>query len=315
MESLRNITPLVLAFTPNYLIPAATLLCSVLAHAAAGERFQVICLLSEPLPLQMQQDLQAIDRQRLTFRYINLEGALQDIYINPKYTVAASYRLLLPDLLPEYDKVLYLDCDMVVRNDLGRLFRETAMDSHYLAGVVEASLDFQVPHLEAIGCPQGSYINSGFLIMNLDKLRKDGLVPTFIEASKADNLEFPDQDVLNMVCKSAILALPPHYNSIRTFFLPQYKADFLRYYTEAEWQMVQQHGNIHYTGAKPWRAFTVMFNVWWNHFEKLPIQLRKQAFAAGRMQLLHKLYRTAAGRSLINGMQQLYRRYQLNKAL
>lgn len=99
---------------------------------------------------------------------------------------------------------------------------------NYLAAVFEASMDFQLDHLKTIGCNPNEYINSGFLIMNLELMRKDNMVEKFIEASKVDYLEFPDQDVLNQLCKDRILALPPYYNSIRTFYLPQYKKFFCR---------------------------------------------------------------------------------------
>ena len=54
--------------------------------------------------------------------------------------------------------------------------------------------------------------------MNLAQLRQDNMVPRFLEAAKAEGLQFPDQDVLNQLCKDRILGLPPYYNSIRTFF-------------------------------------------------------------------------------------------------
>ena len=71
-------------------------------------------------------------------------------------------------------------------------------------------------------------------------MRRDGMVAKFIEASKADYLEFPDQDVLNQLCKKRIVGLPPYYNSIRTFYLPQYKRFFLQKYTEQDWKEVHQ---------------------------------------------------------------------------
>lgn len=308
MSMEKHSTPLVLAFTPDYFVAAATLLFSVLKHSKPQDKFKVICLLTEALPEAMQDELALLGGGRLEFSYINLEGQLPDIYIDPKYTVAASFRLLLPDLLPAYDKVIYLDCDMVVRNDLASLYEETVMDDYYLAGVYEATLDFQLAHLEAIGCTAGTYINSGFLIMNLMQLRKDDMVNKFITAAKSEKLEFPDQDVLNQLCKGRIIGLAPFHNGIRTFLLPQYKTAFLRYYKERDWLAVQAHGNIHYTGGKPWNTFTVKFDVWWQYYEKLPLTIRKRAFASKKAKRLRQVSRTNAGRLLINGMQHAYRR-------
>src|SRR5690606_9686017 len=136
-------TPIVLAFTPNYLVPAATTILSILETSPENSRFQIICLMAKPLSLEMKAQLELININRLIFTFINLENKELDIYIDQRYTIAASYRLLLPDLLPDYDKVLYIDCDVIVRNDLSTLFSITNIENYYLAGVFEPTLSFQ----------------------------------------------------------------------------------------------------------------------------------------------------------------------------
>ncbi len=301
-------TPVVLALSPNYLIPAATCILSILQHSDDSDTFHVICLLTDSLSDKDRCELTNIDNKRLVFSFVNLKGRLEGIYINERYTIAASYRLLLPDLLPEYNKVLYVDCDVIVRNNLAELYRETDLSNNYLAGVFEATLDFQIPHMQTIGCEAGQYINSGFLIMNLELLRKDNMVTKFLEASKEEGLEFPDQDVLNQLCKGRILGLPPYYNSIRTFFLPQYKERFLKYYTEGDWNAVQHRGNIHYTGAKPWEAFTIKFAEWWKYYEMLPDNLKMEWQPNKKMYRLYQIYKSPFGRYLIDGALGMYRK-------
>lgn len=300
-------TPLVIAFTPDYIVPAAVCIRSVVDCAGPADCFHIICLLTGPLTDQMQQQLCLLGGDRVSYSFINLEGALGDIYVDARYSVAASYRLLLPDLLPEYDQIMYVDCDVVVRNNLANLFREVDLGDNYLAGVYEATLDFQVAHMEFIGCAPGTYINSGFLIMNLRQLRADQMVRRFITASKNESLEFPDQDVLNQLCRGRILGLPPFYNSIRTFYLPQYKANFLKYYDEAAWQAVQQNGTIHYTGSKPWNTFTANFDCWWYYYEQLPDAIKACGQVNRNTHLLYKTYRSSIGGLLIDTLQYCYR--------
>jgi lipopolysaccharide biosynthesis glycosyltransferase len=308
MKQSENDIPLVIAFTPNYFIPAATCLLSVFENADPEEYFHVICLLSEELPERLKQKIQWVGGERARFSFLNLQGKLPGIYVDEKYTVAASFRLLLPDLLPEYEKVMYIDCDVVVRNDLASLYRSVELENNYLAAVFEAPIDCQDEHIRKIGCDPSAYINSGFLIMNLALLRQDNRVEQFIEASKAEYLEFPDQDVLNLVCKGRIVGLPPCYNSIRTFYLPQYKHFFLRRYTEQDWEAVLLHGTVHYTGAKPWNHFTVEFKVWWQCYDRLPEEIKKEGRINKKMYYLYKLYKTLPGTWLINGIQSLYRK-------
>lgn len=307
MNKIDTKIPLVIAFTPNYFVPASVCILSVLKHSDSRDYFHMICLLTEPLPDQMQRQLERLGGDRVQYSFINLDGKLNGIYVDDKYTIAASYRLLLPDLLPEYDKVMYIDCDVVVRNNLAKLFRETNLGDNYLAGVYEATLDFQISHMNAIGCKPGNYINSGFLIMNLGLLRADNMTEKFITASNSDYLEFPDQDVLNQLCQGRITGLPPYYNSIRTFFLPQYKSAFLSYYAEEDWKAIQEHGTIHYTGSKPWNVFTVKFDHWWRFYKLLPLEIKQQGIVNKKIYRLFKVYNTFMGRWLIDTVQVLYR--------
>ena len=300
--------PIVIAFTPNYFIPAATTLKSLLDSTDFRYSYEVICLVTEDIPERQRAKLETLGQGRLSFKYLNLNGRLSDVYTDPRYSEAASYRLLLPDLLPEYDKVAYIDCDVIVKNDIADLFEKTDLGDNYLGVIYEAPIEEQATRWEALGCNSRQYFNSGFLLMNLAQMRRDGIVDKFMEASKVDYLEFPDQDVLNQVCQGRVVALPPEYNSIRTFFLPQYKPDFLRQYSGEEWNEVQDHGTVHYTGGKPWDLFTVRFGDWWRVYDSLPAGLKDEWKPKCRIKLLWRIYRTKPGACLIDGSRSLYRK-------
>lgn len=302
--------PIVLSFTPNYLMPAAVCIRSIINSAAEGSTFHFIFLMSEAIEKSSKADLEQIIGHNHEVSYIEMADRLANVYVIEKYTIAASYRLLLPDLLPHHDKVLYLDCDMIILNDVAKLFLETPLGENYMAGVVEATLPEQESHLNSIDCKPGEYINSGFLLMNLRKLREDDMVKKFLKASENEALEFPDQDVINMLCKGKLLALDPFWNSIRTFILPQFKNTFLKYYTESDWSRVQNHGNIHYTGPKPWNAFTVKFELWWLYYTKIPVDIRKKYATNDKIYYLYKIYKVPITRLLINSMQRIYRSFK-----
>lgn len=301
-------TPLIIAFTPNYFVPAATTLRSILDTSSNDYRYEVICLVTEDIPTRQKQKLERMVGHRMSFKYVNCAGRLQGAYIDPRYSEAASYRLLLPELLPEYDKVAYIDCDVIVRNDIAKLYEETNLDGYLLAAVAEAAIEKQAERWEALGCDSRNYFNSGFLLMNLKQMREEGTTAKLLEALHADYLEFPDQDVLNIVCQGRTLLLPPIYNSIRTFFIPHYKPDFLQRYTEKDWQDVQHHGTIHYTGGKPWRIFSVRFNDWWKCYESLPQEIKDEWIVNRKLELLYKVNSSRIGGRLIRLMQSVYRK-------
>ena len=286
--------PLAIAFTPNYFVQAATLLRSVLDACPEG-RFRVVCLLSEDIPDRMKDKLAWLDEVRLSLEYIPLKGRLQGIYIDPRYTEAASLRLLLPELLPDLDRVLYLDCDIIVRQDLAKLWSETDLGDNYLGAVYEAAIEGQAERFRALGCDPAKYFNSGFLLMNLEQMRKEKVSERLLEACRVPYLEFPDQDALNQVCQGRVLPLSPLYNSIRTFFIPKYKPDFVRQYSEELWHQVQHGGTIHYTGGKPWDLFTVQFGVWWRTYDRLPEEIKTE-WQPCKMARFWKFYRTPLGR-------------------
>ena len=288
--------PLAIAFTPNYFVQAATLLRSVL-DASPNGRFHVVCLLSEEIPDRMKDKLAWLDEERLSLEFIPLKGRLQGIYIDPRYTEAASLRLLLPELLPELDRILYLDCDIIVRQDLTKLWEETNLGENYLAAVYEAAIEGQAERFRALGCDPDRYFNSGFLLMNLEQMRKETVSEKLLEACRVPYLEFPDQDALNQVCQGRVLPLNPLYNSIRTFFISKYKPDFVRQYDEKLWHRVQRKGNIHYTGGKPWDIFTVKFGAWWRVYDSLPCNIKAE-WEPCKMRRFWHFYRTPFGRIL-----------------
>jgi len=299
--------PIVVAFTENYFVPAVTCLSSILKNSDSKYRFEVICLLTKNLPKEYQELLNNFSPARMKFTYLNLDGALDGVYVDERYTIAASFRLLLPELLKQYDKIIYTDCDVIIRNDLGRLYENIDLKDNYLAAVYEAALDFQVPYLKEIGCEPGYYFNSGFLVMNLDLMRKDNLSQKLIDGLKVPYLQFPDQDVLNIYCKGKVLGLKPIYNSIRTYFLPQYKKEFLNRYSDMDWKDVQEHGTIHYTGGKPWNEITVKFDVWWKYYFELPLSIKETWNPNKRIKRYGEIFSVPLLSSVINPIVNLLR--------
>ena len=278
-----------------------------LLDASTGD-FEVICLVTEEIPERMQEKLLQLGEGRLRFRYLPLKGRLEGIYTDPRYTEAASFRLLLPELLPEYEKVVYIDCDVIVRQDIGRLFRETELGDNWLGVVFEAPIEQQAERFRALGCDPMRYFNSGFLLMNLARMREEKVSEKLLEACRVPYLEFPDQDALNQVCQGHVLPLSPLYNGIRTFFIPKYRPDFERQYGKDLWDKVQENATIHYTGGKPWQLFTVQFAAWWQVYDALPTEIKTEWTPDARMIRFWKWYRGPLGR-VIDSLRALKQRW------
>lgn len=136
-------------------------------------------------------------------------------------SVATYFRLFSTELLPELDKAIYLDCDILVRDSLEELWN-TDMKGNYLAAVYHPnSLSINNGAFKRLGIPisQG-YFNAGVLLMNLKKWKEDGIYQKcmdFIRNKYAD-IRNHDQDVLNAVCGKQTLILSCKWNMQNIFY-------------------------------------------------------------------------------------------------
>jgi lipopolysaccharide biosynthesis glycosyltransferase len=129
-------------------------------------------------------------------------------------------RFLLPDLLPGVDRVLYLDADTFVVADLTAL-AELDLAGAPLAAARNVATAAQQERLAALGIAEpGRTLNSGVLLMDLARMRAEDLLGQVVRttAARADELQWPDQDVLNLVCAGRWHVLPPRYNVQNSFF-------------------------------------------------------------------------------------------------
>jgi lipopolysaccharide biosynthesis glycosyltransferase len=128
------------------------------------------------------------------------------------------YRIFLPELLPDVDRILYLDADTIVVDSLARLFA-IDLSGHYVAAVTNV---FQLNHLHrpaALGLDDPrSYFNSGVLVMNLELMRRDGMTSLLREYGRrhAAKLEWLDQDALNVVLGERRRPLHPRWNCMNS---------------------------------------------------------------------------------------------------
>ena len=110
---------------------------------------------------------------------------------------AAYYRLLLADLLPDVDKVIYLDCDLICRSSLAELYARN-MENDWIQGVVDID---EERHTRRLGLER--YVCSGVLLLNLRAWREHHVQQRCLAFLRdhADQIVLHDQDVLNVVCQ------------------------------------------------------------------------------------------------------------------
>lgn len=149
---------------------------------------------------------------------------------NNAWTYMCMMRAAFTKLIP-YDKVLSLDIDVVVQEDIGCLW-DIDMTDYYLAGVSEPQR--QKSSVDPL------YINFGVVMMNLAHIRRDGIDDKVISALNARKLGCPEQDAFNKICAGHIRQLPNDYNATVHSHITG----------ECERERI-----IHYAGIKFWRHF------------------------------------------------------------
>lgn len=120
------------------------------------------------------------------------------------------YRLFLPWILPQCDRILYLDCDVLIRNDISNLY---FMDCGGLClGAVPEIVQDSKRRLQL----KGKYFNSGVLLLCLDKIRKKYTINQLIckihMISEKYELIYPDQDLINIIYDCQIKELSRYFN-------------------------------------------------------------------------------------------------------
>ena len=164
------------------------------------------------------------------------------------WPVAMWYRLMLPKLLPDVSRIIYADLDIIFCRDL--------------IDVYEIDLGDNV--IAAVKTRTNGYFNSGFLLMDLDKIRKDKIYPQWIKSSVENDFKNPDQDVLNDTLAGRVLYLPLKYN-----FQLSHGSRIFKIYSEAELDDLKHNlVTLHYSDyIKPWgeKGRKLVFSeIWWN---------------------------------------------------
>lgn len=259
--------PIVFCFDDNWELPAGVCITSLLLNAKADTFYDIFILHSEnatfpngrlnELPLKYKNC-------RITYRCVGNE--FQDAFEIREITVATYYRLLIPDIIPEYDKIMYHDVDVIFRNDLSEIYENIDLTDYYVAGVSTPYSDIEDYVRTVIRVDINQYICPGTMIINSKKMRDNNIVIRLKEEAKKCWL-FQDMDVLNIVCAGGIKTLPPWFGIVGT--VSEILADAnQRYYSKQEVDYAIQYGTIHYNGPKPWKNWSPNFDIWWEYYRK-----------------------------------------------
>ena len=256
-----------IAYAPddNYVNQTVVSMKSALEH---NEQVEFIIMYSK-LSAESMQKLGAVGG---SLRLIKMdESQFADLTLSKWVTVQAWFRIKLPDLCKDLDKVLYLDCDTLIRGNLDELF-SMDLTGKYLAGVKDVWGVSK--YVKRLGMKSGVYVNSGMLLFNCNYCRKEHFFDKVVDFAKnnAKIIEFCDQDSINKVVDEYKLVISPKYNLMDTWW----RGGYYEFEGEEETEYLQSKENpiiAHLTGLKP--AFKGCGNKfkdeWWEVAKKTNI--------------------------------------------
>ncbi len=173
-----------------------------------------------------------------------------------RYGIATYYRLAVASLLPKHiDKVIYLDCDVLVADDVTKLW-QVALDGKIIGAVENLGI---APR--GLSIDRQSYFNAGILLIDLAAWRASDVETALFECMRTQNesLQYLDQDALNLTLRNQWKRLPLRWNLQPSAWSKVEKAKTIETgYSRHEFvEAIQQPGIIHFLAkSKPWKSVT-----------------------------------------------------------
>ena len=276
-----------IVFAPDngYIKYFAVALKSLIENSNPNEKYDIVLLASD-IDGKNKYQLEKMLPSNFSLRYFDIETYIKE---NFKLTLSAFsywsismwYRIFIPLIMKNYQRVLYLDSDIAINYPLDDL-----MGFEFYNKEIIAILDIISPIIQKdkkniyhrknvlkLKHPE-KYFNSGVLLFNIRKIDKKLYMEAILKNLNQDVFLCPDQDLLNIVFEGKTKLIPSKYNS--QYHFPIFReTDF--YYADEEYQKDYLDGFknpviVHYTSSrKPWHSpLEKNAEIWWHYARQTP---------------------------------------------
>jgi len=218
--------PVFFATDDNYAPFLAVALTSLLENASKDYLYKIHVLTTNLNKNYIDELSKIVSQIAPDYAVINFVSLREEMERSSGFSVRAYYsketycRMFIPRLFPQYDKVLYLDCDIVVVGDISELYDIDLGDNLLAAAheeVIRGNETFCNYVEKTLGVPWEDYFGAGILLINSAQYRKENVEQQFMDLM--DRFTFivaQDQDYLNVLCKGRTIQLDIGWN--RTAF-------------------------------------------------------------------------------------------------
>lgn len=275
----HSIIPVVLSADNNYAPYLGVCIKSIIENASSTNNYDIYILASD-INEDYQSKIKEMEQENISINFYDMTQILAGLDCalfscpgdgNTYYSAETYYRLFLPQILENYDKILYLDCDMIIRHDVADLFNIDIGDN-FIGATHDLSLIIASNTYSAWAKLFTQYINNilelknvdnyfqaGVMIWNLAKCREHNLTKKFLDTlQRIGTPKYVDQDVMNAVLGGKnIFCLDQKWDvawDIR-FWYANYHNLLPQKYLENYENNLTDPWIIHYTSLiKPWKS-------------------------------------------------------------
>lgn len=298
---MSNIIPVVFCFDKRIVLGASVAIKSLIDCAGENTCYDIRVFHSD-LYIENQKNITKLTegtRHNLAFHYINPEIFKGAPHNNKSWTELVYYRLLIPEIIKEYDKVIYADVDTLFKGDLAQVY-DTDLTGYEMAAV-PMELNDEKTIIGHNYFPENKnekiYISS-FLVMNCRLMRAENTVDKFFEVIKTfgNRLKFFDLDTMNIAC-DRFYPLSFQYGTFQSFMYNDditkaREYEFLKtIYSDEELKYAKANTiMVHYAGkmGKPWRMKNP-YPDYKEYMDKLPKELQQFTLRDLRKKLFNKV--------------------------
>ncbi len=263
MENNLEVIPIFYAVDDGY-VPFLAVSIHSLIENSSKEYYYAIKILYTNICEENKKKILKYERENVKIEFVDLNYYIEEIkdklFTRDYYTKTTYFRLFIPNIYPQYDKVIYLDSDTVLLGDISKLYHQD-MGSNLVAvvpnDIIQNEEVFQEYVEKVVGIADyRKYFNAGILVMNLDELRKFKFQEKFLYL--LETIKFAvvqDQDYLNRLCKGRTKILNTGWNRMP---VPNNKTK------------VEKLNIIHYNlNYKPWHYDGILYEEYfWQYAEK-----------------------------------------------
>ena len=212
--------PIIFSSDDNYIPFLDVAITSLIENASRDYQYRII-ILNTGLSKKHMEMVGRHTAECFSIDFMDISNEIESIKSNLKnvyhFSLVTYYRMFIASLFPQYDKVLYLDCDLVVTGDISELYH-TELGENILGAApeefVQNTPEFRLYAERALGVDPDQYVNAGVLVMNLAAYRANCVEERFLEMITRFDFDLldPDQAYLNYLCYGKIHILPNGWN-------------------------------------------------------------------------------------------------------